>query len=559
MVNNNDNTNFPTKQVPKKDILPIGSLTAHGPSASLKLVLLIVAAASMTMQAALFFASDLIVTPDSAGYISLAHGLVENVDFRQDYFQFRTPAYPMFLAVIFKIFGKTSVIVLPLLQHVMVVSSVLLTCLTAYELKPSRSFALIAGLISAGGFHGGAYANAVLTETPYALTVIICVYYNVRYLGRGERKSIIIASCAAGIATMIRPVGQGMIVVCIVVVFLRYLFGATSSHSKCISPPKNAVPSRSLLQRPAFEMAMALLPALLIVGPWLGYKASLYGRFDLSYAGNMAFYQRAVVHEGVDPSGFPAFAPIGRAIQQAQDSGYIDKNLPHQDFYTAVSAYQYAYKTPLSDAAYAVGEVGQQMMLASQVKAISRTPKHAYRTFFMPDKLYRFLPDGTPGENGKLAKNTVLFSSDSYAGLVTQNVGYDTMQTYLPLQQSANVLTRPWASFCQWYRARIELGKPILGLLDTPYEEWMALTLIGCVVALIHRDRKLYLALGFIIAYHTVITSFYGGALPRYIVPITAVLSIFSALPLSLVYDFCTIRMRNQSYTTSRKISAIPA
>jgi len=527
-------------------------------SNSLNPVIWAVAIVSILMQTVLFFASDLIVTPDSAGYISLADGLVQQLGFSQEYFQFRTPAYPLFLAVVFKLFGKESVVVLPLLQHLMVVVSAIMACLTAYELKPSRSFALIAGTIAAGGFHFGAYANAVLTETPYALVVMTCVYYSVRYLRRGEIKSIVLSSSAAGLATLIRPVGQGLIVVCIMVAFLRYLSKASHNCAEGIKGAADNSSSKSRRCSPAVEMALAVLPALLIVGPWLGYKTWLYGRCELTYAGNMAFYQRAV-HEGVDPSDFPAYAPIGRAIQIAQDEGYFKKGLPHRDFYTAMSAYQYAYKTSHSEAAYAVGEVGQQMMHALQIHAIARTPKHAYRTFFMPDKIYRFLPSGVQGNAGKLAKNVALFSDESYASSVTDRVGEDTMERYLPLQQSANAITQPWASFCRWYRACIEQGGPTLGLLDTPYEEWMALTLLGCVVSMISQDRKLYLGIGFIIAYHTVITSFYGGALPRYIVPVTAVLSLFTALPISLVYEFCTSQSRRLRITSDRKYSAVPS
>ncbi len=548
MTGNNDNL------IAKLD-LQVGQASTH----ALKPILWIVASVSIAMQTILYFSSDLIVTPDSAGYISLAQGLVENLDFRQDHFQFRTPAYPMFLAVVFKIFGKASVVVLPLLQHLMVVGSVLVACLTAYELKPSKSFALIVGLIAASGFHLGAYANAVLTETPYALIASLCVYYSIRYLRRGESRSIILASFAAGLATMFRPVGQGLVVVCIIVALLRLFSRAMHKRSTEKSYPENSVSSRSRRHSLTFDMVMAVIPALLIIGPWMCYKASIYGRFDLTYAGNMAFYQRAIVHDGIDPAGYPSFTPIGQAIKIAQDEGYIDKKLSHLDFYTAMRAHQYVYKSTRSEAAYAVGAVGQEIMLATYTQALSHTPKHAYRTLFMPDTIYRFLPNGSPGTSGKLAKNATLFSAHSYANSVTQRTGHDTMQMYLPLKHSSNRFTKPWESFCRWYRTRIELGKPLLGLLDTPYEEWMALSVIGCVISMIRRDRKLYLPLLYILAFHTVVTSFFGGALPRYIVPINSVLAIFTAIPINLAYEFCTNRSRKQSRVTKRKLSIVPA
>ncbi len=514
-------------------------------TASLGSILLIVGAVSLLMQAIVFFASDLIVTPDSAGYISLAEGIVKHFDFRQEYFQFRTPAYPLFLAIVFKLFGNASAIALPCLQHIMVVGSVLLTCLIAYELKPSRSFALIAGLIAAGGFHFGVYANAVLTETPYALMVMVCVYYCTRHMTRGSCQCIILASIAAGLATLIRPSGQGLILVCVGVAGLRSYYSIPLLQSDVNAPSNRISRSKRQTQRPAFRLAIAVLPAMMIVGPWMCYKAALYGRFELSYAGNMAYYLRAVVHDGVDPSGFPGYPPIQLAIENAKQDGYISKDNVVPDYYMAVSAYQYTYNTSLSNAAYAVGEVGRQMMIASPIRAIARTPLYAYRTYFMPDNLYRFLPEGIPGQNGKLAKKAILFASDSYTESVTSRVGYDTMHAYFPVQPSkVTAITRLWASFCTWYRTRIELGDPLLGLLDTPYEEMMALALLGGVISLLGSDRWLYLSLGCILAYHTVVTSFYGGTLPRYIVPVSGLLSIFVALPINLAYEICTSRLR---------------
>ena len=82
------------------------------------------------------------------------------------------------------------------------------------------------------------------------------------------------------------------------------------------------------------------------------------------------------------------------------------------------------------------------------------------------------------------------------------------------------------------YHWRIEHGSPLLGLLDTPYEEYVLVFALGCVLAMRGPYRTTWMLLGCVIAGHLVASGFWLGPIPRYAIPAHPLMHIFEALAL---------------------------
>ena len=144
--------------------------------------------------------SHLWVYPDSIDYIRLAGGLADRFDLHQELFLIRPPGYPAMLAVIFRVFESWSQTAILVVQHGMAIVAAGLTALIAWHLTQRKSVSLVAGLMCAGSLQVLAYANLVLTETPYMVTLLACVYFLVRYHHEGNLRVLALASLMAGLS-----------------------------------------------------------------------------------------------------------------------------------------------------------------------------------------------------------------------------------------------------------------------------------------------------------------------------------------------------------------------
>src|SRR3990172_1953 len=93
-----------------KSVFPTGSVIPRPnaePRTPARGVWVVVVVAFITNLASLL-SSQLWVYPDSIDYIQLAGGIADRFDLANDLFLVRTPGYPVFLAVVFWVFGGWS-------------------------------------------------------------------------------------------------------------------------------------------------------------------------------------------------------------------------------------------------------------------------------------------------------------------------------------------------------------------------------------------------------------------------------------------------------------------
>ena len=100
--------------------------------------------------------------------------------------------------------------------------------------------------------------NAVLAEVPYAFLVTLCVFMLVRYQLTGRHHWLALASAVAAGATLVKPVGQLMLGICVLVALHTAWRGCV--HGK-------AAHQRTRLNVICRSLALAVAPGAAILAP----------------------------------------------------------------------------------------------------------------------------------------------------------------------------------------------------------------------------------------------------------------------------------------------------
>ena len=491
-------------------------------------VLLIVALVGVLIQGIQVLACRPILLPDSRQYVLLATRILEHGDFGHELFQFRPPGYPLILAGIFSVFGSASGPAIMVLQHGMIVAIAILAALLGWYLTERRVIALLAGVFAAGALHVSGMANAILTETPYTLALTVCVTLLVRGIRRQSVGSIALASLAAGIATVVKPTGQVMVIVCVVVALYiawrKYLRSPRSSFRRC------AVGISGFA-------AASIVPAAAVMLPVALNSLRHFDRFQMTGTSGYCLYFRTAFVDDLDDPQSESLTALKLALEVAKRRGTMRSDATHHDFYLTLLAYQQVHQATLSETFELMGQAGTDMALKHWPGIARRTITHSYRTFFEPDYTYRILPGGAPDRAGYMAFDADVMSHTTFHEMAEQLVGTDVLSRYLPEAESPLPLTGLWSRLVGWYHRRIELGPPVVGILDTPYEEMTALALIGGVLALFRRHRAAWLLCAGVVAIHVVLSAALQGTLGRYTLPVHPVLNVLQALTIVALVD----------------------
>lgn len=488
-------------------------------------------------------ASRLWLQPDSTAYITLAVGIAERLDFSHELYQLRTPGYPLLLAGVFRLFGAASPTAILLLQHAMVVGIALLSVMIAWTLWPRRSLALIVGLFSAFSLHLSGYANSVMTEVPYAFAMTACVYLLVRYYTHGGSGPLVGAAILAATAALIRPMGLPIVLIVAAAAVVRSWQEAKPSTSRSAGDQVRQVPGRARLGPVCRALLLTIGPSSIVLLPMMLHNYNTHGYFKLTCMGGITVYKRALCVERLDSGRSESLTRVRNAVDTARERGWIGPEATYRNLWPTVQACERVYDASFCDAAELMNRAGRDVMLEDPWLIASRAVVYSYRTLVMPDWAYRVQPGGTPGVNDRLAKGATLYAVDTFTPIVSQRVGLPIMARYLPMTKEPTNTTAWWTEFTRWYHHRIERGTPVTGLLDTPYEEFTALAVLGAALAMGLRRRGGWLLLGAVIVYQIAIGSFLGGAQPRFTVPLDPLLHVLAALPVALAGEAVTFAL----------------
>lgn len=494
-----------------------GAFCEAGTPRSVGMALVVVAVVSLVVEVFFYSATRLWIATDSGTYIQLAAGLAERLDFTQPNFEFRTPGYPMFLAVVFRLFGTASADVILFLQHMMIAVAAILSAMTAAALRPRVSIVLLVGLLAVVDLHLRAYAATVLTEVPYALAITACVYALVRYYATPRARWIILASTAGGVCALIKGLGVVMPVLCV----------GVAGYSAWLAARGERFSTR--FRRVSFALPLAIVPAALMILPVLANSYRSTGYFQLSYQLPMVLYYRAVSVEGFDSSTSPAMTELREAFDEGRRAGRIRPGETMRDIFRVADAHRFKHGGTRTDSARMMGEAALDMLLEHKLLLVRHGLFYSYQTLFIPDPYYRVVPGACPMD---------IFDTAAAAEDMSRFVGKSTLERYLPLGKVRHIASQPTRTspimdkIARWYHRDVDTGSSVLGIVDSPYEAMILLCVLGGAATVFRQDRFHWLIVGFPIVLHVVLSSNLGGASARYAIPTHPLLVIFGAFAL---------------------------
>ncbi|MCP4592582.1 MAG: glycosyltransferase family 39 protein [bacterium] len=496
---------------------PLGvaeGLRARSATRQLGPVLAAVMLAALVVEGFMVSATRLWGATDSGGYIKLAAALAERLDFGHEFFQFRPPGYPILLALIFRLCGDASPSVLLVLQHGLIVGTAMLSSLIAWTLHANRAFALVAGLLGAFSLHLSAYASTLLTESAYAFVLTLCVLALVRFHVLGGWRRLAWASAAAGLCALTKAIGQIMPVLCLAVALHRMWLDRREVAA-------GGLPDR--LPRRSPYLLAAVVPAAMLLLPVMLNNYRMGGRFQLSCNGDLALYHRAVVVEELDSASSAAWARVQTTLGEARQRKLVPDRVTVRDTFMVKDSFRLVHGISTAQAAEIMGRAGRELLTENPGLVLGRGVRYAYRTLFMPDLYYRVVPGEMPPE---------MFDMDAAMTELVSYAGPAAMAAYLPLHQDPTPTSSLLGRITRTYRRHVEQGPPPLGVLDTPYEEYVLLSVVGGLLTLCSASRWTWFLLGLIVGWHVVVSSYLGGASPRYAIPVHPVLHVFAAYTL---------------------------
>lgn len=523
-------------------------------------VLTAVAIVAVLINGLAFSASHLWVCPDSSYYIALAGGIAERFDLTNELFLIRPPGYPLLLAGIFVVFGSWSPVAILVVQHALVVGVAALTTLIAWHLTSRRSVALLAGLMTACSLQLLAFANVIVTEVPYTFTLVLSVYFLVRYHRSGGVRYLAFASLTAGVACLIRPAGLSVVGICVAAAVYRVWVALHEGADGETPTPTNGVYWRrgsalskprgagrlSWLRRLTEGPAVAVAPALLVVLPFTAVNRLVHGAQLSGGCANLALYHRLLTMDKLDSTNSAALSDIRAVVRQAVRRGDVPAHADYRQWGPVWHAYESVRKVPLVESSAMIGEACRDLIAENIGAVFKNTVRYAYWMLMVPDSFYRFHPGAAPGvrtPTGEYVRNPKadLFEASTYEPLMRPWIA--PYHHYLPLATEPTATTSAWREIARWFYTNVDKGRPVVGWGDSPYEEFGWLCLLGIVGSFWVRERTGWLLVLGVILVQVVPSAFFGGPTPRYAVPVNPLMLLYAALlPVMAWRIFAAIR-----------------
>ncbi|NWF98816.1 MAG: glycosyltransferase family 39 protein [Nitrospirae bacterium] len=157
-----------------------------------------------------------LLEPDSFGYIKLAESLITSFEFHSI---FRTPGYPVFIALIFSLAGK-SLQAIVLMQCILDSITSIFVVLICLRITNNRAYSLIAGFLYLINLFSIYYSYMILTETLFTFVFVVAIYYLILFIQSNNFKMLILSSFLLGMSVLIRPAAQYLPIILTIFFFL---------------------------------------------------------------------------------------------------------------------------------------------------------------------------------------------------------------------------------------------------------------------------------------------------------------------------------------------------
>jgi len=505
-----------------------------------RLALCAAAAMAATVTALRLVTGRIWVSPDSAGYLTLAIGFADHWDWSNPLLLFRLPGYPLLLAAVFATCGDASAVMLRIVQHAMVAGCAGLTMMLARNLGLSRRWAIAAGACVLLDPYLARYADAVLTEVPYTLLLLAWMVLLGRFLHSGNPGAVSAlagASVLAALLALFKDAGLALLI-------LGALAGLWTSATRATT----GIPGRLSARGPRVFACIlaALIPGLVMLAPVVIHNHHAFGYRGLNANGGMLPYYRAACVDRLPPPTSTAVARIGDMLTAARHAGVVGSDATLHEYLPTVRAVQHAldpasrqiFATPaLPQISALLGEAGWDIMRAHPLAIVRGTLRNSWHILTVPDPAGRM-------------------PQEAHVDFVVHRVGAAALARYVPSGQlradheSALLRSRPADNLANALYRRLEGSLPLLPI--SPYELLILLALAGSVTVLAQRPQPPALLLLLVAAYHAIGAGFMGGLEPRYVVPLHPLLIVWAVYLASVVSRL----IHAQAYTVVADVAA---
>ncbi len=251
--------------------------------------------------------SDFLHFPDSLYYTAPAQTLLTSGQLTDPYslapLTFRTPGYPVFLALIYAVSGQSAWAVV--FVQILLITALVPLVYHSAAVFLSKTAARAAGVLCAFSTVLAAYAFALLSDVLFAFLLTVFLFFALCYIKSGKWPRLLAASLFLTAAIFVRPVAYNWLYLGAVLVGLKtYRQGCR----KCVC-----------------ALLVFCLPILACTGAWQwrNYRQAGYAGFHSSAAYNLYFWNldavghaRGLNAQGGDqllhqalPAGFWQFSP----------------------------------------------------------------------------------------------------------------------------------------------------------------------------------------------------------------------------------------------------------
>ncbi|MCG2705294.1 MAG: glycosyltransferase family 39 protein, partial [Candidatus Omnitrophica bacterium] len=199
-----------------------------------------------------------IVVGDSARYTKYAMGLLTNNSF-SNFGALTVPGYPVFLAVVYSLFGIKPWLIL-LLQILMDTGIAIIVYFIAKDVFQSKKIALISAFLYSINFLSAYYSIRLLTEILFTFLFTLSILFFIKGLKKNKLSVFALAGLFAALATLVRPIAQYFPAVFLIILMLN---GTTISQK-------------------LRNIAVLLLVFCAVISPWQLRNLRTYGYYSLS-------------------------------------------------------------------------------------------------------------------------------------------------------------------------------------------------------------------------------------------------------------------------------------
>lgn len=392
--------------------------------------LLLVASASLILQAIAALDAGLWYMPDSASYLSAAYGTFQHTDFANEYYAYRTPGYPLFLVGLMALFDGLAPMALLVLQHGLAVAMAVMTLSLGRRLGLSRFAALFSALSVALSWTLACYANVVLTETLFAALVLAWLATALRWMEQQRRPLLTILSVLAGAAAMVRPIGASLLLLTWLAAMAgmvrhcrgervegvkprAFPFSAGSGGSR--SQPEQLTPndpSRGLKPATRHRLeparcawwailagwsATAIFPGGLMVYGWSQEVRRVHGVEPNRGFGGKNLYLRLLTLDRLSKPRNAALDELQRCVEIVSQGDPTGKIWDYRNEEEAMVCYRKVHSASRAEAYEVLGEAARTILWARWPTVLRNTPTHLKSTLLHLDDLTRYRPDDAAG------------------------------------------------------------------------------------------------------------------------------------------------------------------